>query len=70
MSKRGKQLHIRLDEDLYKRLKVNCVYKDTSIQEYVAGLISENLGEYSTNKLPNGNNAAGKRSSKRSKVEE
>ena len=51
MGKKEKQLHIRIDEQLYKKLKVKCVYKDTSIQEYVTNLISEGLGEYSANEL-------------------
>ncbi len=69
MGKKAKQLHIRVDEDLYKKLKVKCVYKDTSIQEYVANLISEGLGEYSASEVPK-NKTAKKRSSKKSEVKE
>jgi len=69
MSKKTKQLHIRIDESLYKKLKVKCVYEDTSIQEYVAGMISDGLGAYSTNELSK-SKAVRKRASKRSKMEE
>jgi|GEM_PF-5508191 len=69
MGKKEKQLHIRIDEHLYKKLKVKCVYEDTSIQEYVASLVSEGLGEYSTNESPK-NETARKKPSKSSKVEE
>jgi len=47
MSSEEKQLHVRIPEEIYKKLKVKCVYKDTSMQDYVATLISESLGEYS-----------------------
>ena len=69
MGKKEKQLHIRIDEQLYKKLKVKCVYKDTSIQEYVANLISEGLGEYSANELSK-KRTIRKRASKRSGMEE
>ena len=69
MSKRAKQLHIRVDEHLYKKLKVKCVYEDTSIQEYVANLISEGLGEYLASEVPK-NKTARKGSSKKSGVKE
>jgi len=69
MGKKEKQLHIRIDEQLYKKLKVKCVYKDTSIQEYVANLISEGLGKYSANELSK-KRTIRKRASKRSRMEE
>lgn len=47
MSSEEKQVHVRVPEEIYKKLKVKCVYKDTSMQDYVATLISESLGEYS-----------------------
>ncbi len=46
MSSEEKQVHVRVPEEIYKKLKVKCVYKDTSMQDYVATLISESLGEY------------------------
>jgi len=70
MSKKTKQLHIRVDEALYKKLKVKCVYKDTSIQEYVATLVSEDLGEYSTSDLPKSITTRKRSSKKRLKAEE
>ena len=45
-----KQLHVRISETLYKRLKVKCVSEDTSIQEYLVGLITQSLGEYPAEK--------------------
>jgi hypothetical protein len=42
-----KQLHIRVPEKVYKKLKVRCVYEDTSMQDYVASLVADSLGEYS-----------------------
>ena len=45
MKNEGKQLHVRIPEEVYKRLKVRCVYEDTSMQDYVAKLIVESLGE-------------------------
>ena len=43
---KSKQLHVRIPEGVYKKLKVKCVSEDTSIQEYLAKLISQSLGEY------------------------
>lgn len=45
-----KQLHVRISETLYKRLKVKCVSEDTSIQEYLVRLIAQSLGEYPAEK--------------------
>lgn len=52
MKNEGKQLHIRLTDVVYKKLKVRCVHEDTSMQEYVAKLIDDSLGEYSDEKKP------------------
>ena len=43
---KAKQLHVRIPEGSYKKLKVRCVSEDTSIQEYLAKLIAQSLGEY------------------------
>jgi CRP/FNR family cyclic AMP-dependent transcriptional regulator len=40
-----KQLHIRLDTDLYKKLKVKCAYENTSVQDSV-GKVIESLVKY------------------------
>ena len=45
-----RQLHIRLSEKVFKKLRVRCVYEDTSMQEYVTKLIAGSLGEYSNEK--------------------
>jgi CheY-like chemotaxis protein len=42
------QLHVRLPKDVYKKLKVICVYNDSSLQDYIANLIADSVGEYST----------------------
>jgi hypothetical protein len=52
MQNEDKQLHIRLPEEIYKKLKVKCVYEDTSIQNYVANLVAESVGEYSVEEQP------------------
>jgi DNA-binding NtrC family response regulator len=41
-----KQLHIRIPEGVYKKLKVRCVSEDISVQEYSANLIAKSLGGY------------------------
>ncbi len=48
MKKEEKQLHIRIPEELYRKLKVRCVYGDTSVQDYLVKLIAESMGERST----------------------
>ena len=52
MKKQEKQLHVRIPEEVYKKLKVKCVYEDNSIQNYVANLVAESLGEYSVEEQP------------------
>jgi DNA-binding NtrC family response regulator len=42
---KAKQLHVRIPEGAYKKLKVRCVSEDTSMQEYLAKLIAQSLGE-------------------------
>jgi len=46
MNEGTKQIHIRIAEDLYKKLKVRCVYEDTSIQDYILKLIAESMGQH------------------------
>lgn len=43
----GKKIHIRLPEELHKKVRVKCAYEDLSIQSYVEKLIRENLEKYS-----------------------
>ena len=45
-----KMIHIRVPEKLYKKLKVRCVYDDTSVQEFVENMIKDNIATYSTKK--------------------
>lgn len=52
MKNEGKQLHVRIPDEVYKKLKVRCVYEDTSMQDYVAKLIAESMGEYSVEGQP------------------
>ncbi len=47
MNKREKQIHVRIPEELYRKLKVRCIYEDASIQGYVVKLIAESMGEHS-----------------------
>jgi hypothetical protein len=44
MENEERRLHVRLPAEVYKKLKTRCVYEDTSMQEYVAGLIAESMG--------------------------
>ena len=44
--KKGKKIHIRLPEDVHKKLRIKCAFKDVTIQEYVEGLVREDLAEY------------------------
>ena len=60
MKNEDKQLHIRLPDVVYKKLKVRCVHEDTSMQEYVAKLIDSSLTEYSDEKQPEQEKAAKK----------
>jgi DNA-binding NtrC family response regulator len=41
-----RQLHVRIPEGVYKKLKVKCVSEDTSIQDYLVKLIAQSLGEF------------------------
>ncbi len=47
MKTEQRQIHIRIPEELYRKLKVRCVYEDTSIQDYVLKVIAQSLGQYS-----------------------
>jgi DNA-binding NtrC family response regulator len=46
----GKQLHIRIPQELFTKLKVKCAYKGIPIQEYVISLITESMGQKTTKK--------------------
>jgi DNA-binding NtrC family response regulator len=43
---KARQLHVRIPEEVYKKLKVKCISEDTSIQKYLVKLIAQDLGEY------------------------
>jgi DNA-binding NtrC family response regulator len=47
MDEERRQIHIRIAEDLYRKLKVRCVYEDTTIQDYVLELIARSVGQHS-----------------------
>ena len=44
MNEERKQIHIRIAGELYRKLKVRCIYEDTSIQDYVLKLIAQSMG--------------------------
>jgi len=44
-----RKIHIRMGEDLHKRLRIRCAEIDTTIQDYVALLLEREL---STDKRP------------------
>lgn len=41
---KNKMIHIRLPENIRREIKLLCVYKDITIQEYILGLIKSDLG--------------------------
>ncbi|MBI2916596.1 MAG: hypothetical protein HYY01_01265 [Chloroflexi bacterium] len=47
MKDKDKKVHIRLSEDVHKKLRVKCAYDDTSVQDYVERLIRESVAGYS-----------------------
>jgi len=47
MDETRKQIHIRMPEEFYRKLRFRCVYEDTSIQDYVLKLISQSIGQHS-----------------------
>jgi len=42
-----RQIHIRIPEELYRKLKVRCVYEDTSIQDHVLKIIAQSMRQQS-----------------------
>ncbi len=42
-----RQLHLKLPDDVFRKLKVKCAYTGTSMQDYVVRLISQSMGEQS-----------------------
>lgn len=40
----GKQIHIRLSDEIHRKLRVRCAYEGLSVQEYVARLLTERVG--------------------------
>ena len=45
-NKKGKKIHIRLPEDVHKKLRIKCAFTDVTIQEYVEELVRDDLAEY------------------------
>ena len=45
---KARQLHVRIPEGIYKKLKVKCVSEDTSMQQYLVRLIAQSLGGAAT----------------------
>jgi plasmid stability protein len=39
----GRKIHIRMDEDLHRRLRIRCAELDTTIQEFVVELLDREL---------------------------
>ncbi len=46
VKKKNKLIHIRLPENIHKKVRVKCAYDDISMQDYIKNLISENVAEY------------------------
>lgn len=47
-------IHIRLDEATHKRLKIEAVYRDTTVQSLVEELILKNIAGPQVKELDNG----------------
>jgi DNA-binding NtrC family response regulator len=48
MGAEKRQLHLRIPEDEYRKLKVKCAYDGISMQDYIVNLIAGSLGEHPT----------------------
>ena len=46
MDAEKRQLHLRIPEDEYRKLKVKCAYDGISMQDYIVKLIAESMGEH------------------------
>ena len=42
-----RQFHVRVPIDVYRRLRIRCIYEGNSIQEYVIRLIQDSMGRHS-----------------------
>jgi hypothetical protein len=40
---RDKKIHIKIPDDLHRKLRTKCAYLDISLQDYVLKLLEENL---------------------------
>lgn len=43
--KNQKQFPLRIESELYKKLKIKATIKDVSVNEYIISLISENVND-------------------------
>jgi predicted HicB family RNase H-like nuclease len=43
--KNQKQFPLRIDSELYKKLKIKATIKDVSVNEYIISLISDNVND-------------------------
>ena len=50
MDLKNKLIHIRLKESIHRKVRIICAYKDLSIQDYIAKLISEKVLQYEIEK--------------------
>jgi len=46
MDAEKRQLHLRIPEDEYRKLKVKCAYDGVSMLDYIVKLIAESMGEH------------------------
>lgn len=53
MNNQGKQIHIRLTPEIYRKLKGKCAYEGLSVQDHVAELISQSLKQSVPQGKPN-----------------
>ncbi len=56
-----RKVHIRMGEDLHKRLRIRCAELDTTIQDYVVELLDRELSTDGRPRRATGSNASTRR---------
>lgn len=56
MGKNGKRkIHILLDEDFHKRIRIRCAVEDRSIQKYVVSVLQRDMESFEIDSRLSGN---------------
>jgi predicted HicB family RNase H-like nuclease len=56
-----RKIHIRMGEDLHKRLRIRCAELDTTIQDYVVELLGRELAEAAPHRSTKSHASPGRR---------